>query len=98
MEILRYHQGIGELSTQELFSLLLLTPLSRFSVDGSHETVCIVIDGLDECGSYLDNDPAKVLSMCLTRFPSWIRFLLTSREVDSVRNLKRVFQMVRMVL
>ena len=86
-DILKNTPNIGELSAAEMFEQLLAVPLSEFKIDGGHETVCIVIDGLDECGSYQQNELAEVLARCVHRFPKWIRFLITTRKVDYVRGL-----------
>ncbi len=74
------------LNTQELFEELLAVPLQR-SVDGGHETLCAVIDGLDECGEDGKRLAAQLLSE--EKFPSWLRVVVLARPENTVTaNLK----------
>ncbi len=85
VDVLNNTPNIGELNASEMFDVLLTVPLVQCSIDGNHETICIVIDGIDECGDVENNPLAIVLSQYVPRFPSWIRFLITARKLDSVR-------------
>lgn len=48
-DILEHEKRLDQLNAPEPFDLLLSDPLSHLVIDGGHETLCIVIDGLDEC-------------------------------------------------
>ena len=52
---------LEHLSEKELFARLLEEPL-RLSVDGGHQTMVLVVDGLDECGSPEENALARTLA------------------------------------
>lgn len=74
------------LNTQELFEQLLAYPL-RSGVKGDYETLCIVIDGLDECDEESRQTAARLLSE--ERFPAWLRVAVLSRPENTVTaNLK----------
>lgn len=92
--ILSDTENISSLNTSELFDLLLANPLSSMSIDGGHETMCIVIDGLDECGQTEYNALADTLSKYVPRLPRWLRVLVTAREVASVKGpLEQAYRM-----
>lgn len=86
-DVLKYNPQIMDLDTSEMFSVLLAHPLIECSVDGGHETVCIVIDGVDECGDYHQNALAQVISRYANRLPRWLRLFLTARKVSSVTGI-----------
>ncbi|MBQ4226969.1 MAG: toll/interleukin-1 receptor domain-containing protein, partial [Clostridia bacterium] len=73
-----------ELSDGELFDRLLTRPLTRMHIDGKQETLCVVLDGLDEGGEGEKNAAAAVLGQCAGRFPKWLRVLVTSRREAAV--------------
>lgn len=79
------HISIDQMNDQDLFRLLLEEPLNM-SVDGNHETLCIVIDGLDECGTPEKNVLAEILGKHGPLLPKWIRILVTARDVSGVRS------------
>ncbi len=83
-EILASQPGIGDWNSSDLFTELLAHPLRQCSIDGGHETLCVVIDGLDECGDYRSNPLAEVISRYADRLPRWIRLLVTARSVNAV--------------
>jgi tetratricopeptide (TPR) repeat protein len=69
---------------EELFDLLLGKPLSC-SLNGGHEPMLVIVDGLDETEDEKGGNPvAKTLGRIISRLPPWMRFLLTSRDVESV--------------
>ena len=72
------------LSDEELFDQLLVKPLTARHIDGAQETLCIILDGLDECGEGEKNVAAEVLGRCVEKLPSWIRVLVTSRRESAV--------------
>ena len=84
-DILEREKRLGELEASELFDCLLATPLSDLAVDGGHETLCIVIDGLDECSQGEQNALAETLARYVPRLPKWLRVLATAREVSAVK-------------
>lgn len=89
VDVLDKTKNIGELDSSELFNTLLANPLGDLSIDGDHETQVIVIDGLDECGTYEQNSLAEVLGQYAGRLPGWLRILVTARRVDVVLNTLR---------
>ncbi len=84
-DILRYTPEISNLDPPAMFDRLLTVPLTECSIDGTHEIVCIVIDGLDECGTHESNILADILSQFAPRLPKWLRILITARKTESVR-------------
>lgn len=83
--VLEREKRLGMMNASELFDLLLADPLATLTIDGDHETLCIVIDGLDECGRGEYNALAEVLARYVPRLPVWLRMLATSREVTAVK-------------
>ncbi|MCR2035710.1 toll/interleukin-1 receptor domain-containing protein [Adlercreutzia mucosicola] len=72
-------------SAKDLFNTLLAEPLAS-SIDGAHENIIIVIDGLDEAGP-ADcgvNPVAQLLGEKIGSLPRWIKVLVTTRGVDPV--------------
>lgn len=69
---------------QELFTHLIKAPLTEFQIDGGHETLCIVVDGLDECTVDEQNGVAKLLGKYVQEFPEWLRVLVLSRRESDV--------------
>ena len=76
--------GIFDLDDTELFDQLLVQPLSVRAIDGQHEVLCVVLDGLDECTEGEINTAAEVLGRCADGFPPWLRVLVTSRRDSAV--------------
>ncbi len=71
------------LSEKELFEQLISKPLS-LSIDGSHERMVILLDGLDECGSPEQNALAKTLYEFADSLPDWLRILLVARDIPAI--------------
>ena len=71
------------LSEKELFEQLISKPLS-LSIDGSHERMVILLDGLDECGSPEKNALAKTLYEFADSLPDWLRILLVARDIPAI--------------
>lgn len=77
--------GLDKMSAQDLFARLLAEPFSGLSIDGGRETLCVVIDGLDECALGDEkNALAQTLAQYAPQLPSWLRILVTAREVAAV--------------
>ena len=75
---------LEEQSPQELFETLLCRPLIA-TIDGGHETMVIVLDGLDECANRGEkNEAIKVLLGNASRLPGWLRILAVSQNVPEV--------------
>lgn len=87
MHILGTEVDLGQWSASELFDLILADPLMNLYIDGGQETLCFVIDALDECGDEDHNEMAKVLSLYVDRLPVWLKFVVSSREVSSVTSV-----------
>lgn len=79
--------NLKDKTVSELFDMLLSEPLQHLYIDGGHETLCFIIDGLDECGDEKDNDLARTLKQYADRLPNWLRFLVTTRELASVTSI-----------
>ena len=79
---------MDRLKYTELFQELLVKPLKESHIDGGHETLCIVIDALDECGKTESADVIRLINDCAGKFPVWLKVLVTSRkEADIVSRL-----------
>ena len=74
---------LERLSEKELFARLLEEPL-RLSVDGGHQTMVLVVDGLDECGSPEENALAGTLAAYADSLPAWLRILIVARATPAV--------------
>ena len=75
--------AVERLSEKELFEQLISKPLS-LSIDGSHERMVILLDGLDECGSPEQNVLAKTLDEFAPSLPDWLRILLVARDIPAI--------------
>lgn len=75
--------AVERLSEKELFEQLISKPLS-LSIDGSHERMVILLDGLDECGSPVKNALAKTLYEYADSLPDWLRILLVARDIPAI--------------
>lgn len=76
--------SLEEQSPQELFETLIRRPLIE-TIDGGHETMVIVLDGLDECANRGDkNEAVKVLLGKAGLLPGWLRILAVSQNVPEV--------------
>ena len=77
-------QNIGSLSVDEMFDILIATPLLHL-IDGERPVECILVDGLDEAGSTENNELAAVLQKYSSRLPKWLRILVLSRNISAVQ-------------
>lgn len=74
-----------DFSPESLLEKLLVEPLTTL-IDGGREKICIVIDAVDELEK--DNfEFAKMLNRMLSEFPSWIKFVITSRFDERLKNV-----------
>ena len=83
--ILERETRLGQMNVPELFERLLADPLGNPTIDGGHETLCIVVDGLDECGDTERNALAETMGVYDPRLPRWLRVLVLARDVSTVR-------------
>lgn len=69
----------------DLFDVLLADPL-KGAIDGGHENVIVILDGLDEAGPANGgaNPLAQLLAERIGRLPRWVKFLVTTRDVPPV--------------
>ena len=74
-------------STDDMISELLIEPLSKL-IDGNRPETLIIIDGIDEIAADENglNPLIHLLQKVISRFPSWVRFLLTSRPGAQLRS------------
>ena len=77
------HTNFEEFNEYELFRFLLEEPLS-IAIDGNRDSMCVLIDGLDECGTTEQNTLADILGKYVKLLPKWIRFLIISRKTSGV--------------
>lgn len=75
--------AVQRLSEKELFEQLISKPLS-LSVNGNHERMVILLDGLDECGSPENNVLAKTLYEFADSLPDWLRILIVARDIPAI--------------
>lgn len=75
--------AVQRLSEKELFEQLISKPLS-LSVNGNHERMVILLDGLDECGSPENNVLAKTLYEFSGCLPDWLRILIVARDIPAI--------------
>ena len=75
--------AVERLSEKELFEQLISKPLS-LSIDGHHERMVILLDGLDECGSPEKNTLAKTLYEYAASLPDWLRILIVARDIPAI--------------
>ena len=54
-------------------------------IDGGHETAWVLIDALDEATKNGKNPVAAMIAQYRDRFPSWLKFIITSRDDAAVR-------------
>lgn len=76
---------IRMMNEQELFSCLLTEPFIHV-IDAGHQSMVIVIDGLDETGDE-SNALANVLFRYTSQFPEWLRILVCGRDVPALQPL-----------
>ena len=87
LDALRHANDLGMYIESELFDILLAQPLSVGTVDGNRETMCILIDGLDESGDRDRNVLTELLTKYAERLPKWLRILTLSRKVEIITGL-----------
>ena len=75
--------AVQSLSEKELFEQLISKPLS-LSVDGNHERMILLLDGLDECGSPENNVLAKTLYEYVDSLPDWLRIMIVARDIPAI--------------
>ena len=72
-------------SLENMLEKLLIAPLNSL-IDGGREKICVVIDAIDELEE--DNfEFAKILNRMLSAFPAWIKFVITSRMDERLKNI-----------
>ena len=76
--------SLSTMNASEQFDLLLANPFSSIMIDGGRGAQCILLDGLDECGTAEKNALTEVLVQYAQRLPGWLRILASSRRVASV--------------
>lgn len=76
---------ISEMNESVVFDQLIIKPLNNKHFDGGHETLLIILDGLDECSQEEMNIVASILRDAVDRLPRWLRIIITSRKYSSVQ-------------
>jgi len=78
-------RNLDLMSDADLFDYLLIYPLNSL-IDGGREQKVIIIDALDEANDFSCNSFVKLFAYKLEEFPSWLRFIVTSRPDTTVLN------------
>lgn len=78
------NKKLNEKNEDELFDLLFCES-TWLKIDGKQENVWILIDALDEANDEHGNRIAQTLARHIDRMPTWMRFILTSRNDSKVR-------------
>ncbi len=73
--------SLDELDSKRIFELLILEPANKLSFDTPQ---VLIIDGLDEAIDNGKNEIAELIVSNVNRFPSWLKFYLTSRPRKDV--------------
>jgi len=79
---LRGLDTIFEKNAMRIFEYLLIEPMLDLRPD---HPVVIIIDALDECSWRGDNEICSLLQRMKARIPSWMKFVLTSRDEANIR-------------
>ena len=74
--------SIFEKNATRIFEYLLIEPTVDLQPD---HPVVIIIDALDECSWRGDNEICKLLQRMRGRIPSWMKFVMTSRDEADIR-------------
>lgn len=74
---------LQQLGAKELFDRLIAWPLSM-SIDGGHESMIFVLDGLDEADHPARNTLARTIFEFAPLLPAWLRILVLARPVPGV--------------
>ncbi len=75
-------ESIFEKNSTRIFEYLLIEPMMDIRPSSP---VVIIIDALDECSWRGDNEICALLQRMRTRIPSWMKFVLTSRDEADIR-------------
>lgn len=75
-------ENIFEKNAMRIFEYLLIEPM--VDIRPTHPVV-IIIDALDECSWRGDNEICALLQRMRARIPSWMKFVLTSRDEANIR-------------
>lgn len=76
---------LAKLTERELFDKLITRPLSQ-AINGDHPAMCIILDGLEECGDPQKNTLAKTIARYADSLPWWLHILIVARDVPAVKN------------
>lgn len=76
---------LAKLTEKELFDKLITRPLSQ-AINGNHPAMCIILDGLEECGDPQKNTLAKTIARYADSLPWWLHILIAARDVPAVKN------------
>lgn len=77
--------ALAKLTEKELFDKLITKPLSQ-AINGNHPAMCIILDGLEECGDPQKNTLAKTIAKYADSLPWWLHILIVARDVPAVKN------------
>ena len=78
------HYSEGGYSEEELCDILFCEQ-AGLCIDGEHESAWVILDALDEASQNGVNTIAGTIARHLSRFPKWLKFIVTSRNDDAVQ-------------
>ena len=95
-QLLRRLNSAGDavFNDSEFFEELLIKPLTESHIDGGHETLCIVIDALDECSKGEEKTVVDLINKCAEKFPKWLKVLVTSRREAGITTRLKVNKII----
>lgn len=76
---------LAKLTEKELLDKLIIRPLSQ-AINGNHPAMCIILDGLEECGDPQKNTLAMTIARYADSLPWWLHILIVARDVPAVKN------------
>ena len=88
---------LAKLTEKELLDKLITRPLSQ-AINGNHPAMCIILDGLEECGDPQKNTLAKTIARYADSLPWWLHILIVARDVPAVKNYTKNEQLCLFVV
>lgn len=75
-------ETVFEKNSTRIFEYLIIEPLSDIKLE---RPLVVIIDALDECSWRGENEICSLLQRVRERIPSWLKFVLTSRNEADIR-------------
>ncbi|XP_045191833.2 uncharacterized protein LOC123548551 [Mercenaria mercenaria] len=84
-----YNRESCEKEPEACFDQGITLPLKQLSV-AKNDPWLVVVDALDECETSGSNPILKLLSSRAKQLPKWLKLLITSRNISSLKSLKKL--------